>query len=279
MGTARRRVGIALSGGGARGLAHIGVLKVLEGAGVPIDALAGTSMGGLVAAAYACGLAPAALEQEALHMASLRRLLTLADPTLPRRGLFEGQKVREYLAARLGDRDFGELRLPLTLVAVDLNTGSEVHLRQGRVADAVRATIALPGIFMPVERDGQLLVDGGVLNNLPANVVRQMGADVVIAVDVAMSIGMISSITESLRQRRYVPEGLMETVEVLYRSLGVMMAEIQRRRLAEAQPEVLITPALPAGVTVLTGFRRAAEIIAVGEEAARQALPRILDLL
>jgi len=272
-------LGVALSGGGARGLAHIGVLKVLEGAGVPIDVLAGTSMGGVVAAAYACGLGPAALEQEALHMSSLRRLLTLADPTLPRRGLFEGQKVREYLAERLGDRDFGELRLPLTLVAVDLNTGSEVHLRQGRVADAVRATIALPGIFMPVERDGQLLVDGGVLNNLPANVVRQMGADIVIAVDVAMSIGMISSITESLRQRRYVPEGLMETVEVLYRSLGVMMAEIQRHRLAEAQPEVLITPALPAGVTVLTGFRRAAEIIAVGEQAARQALPRILDLL
>ncbi len=273
-----RKVGLALSGGGARGLAHIGVLKILEQEGVPIDYLAGTSMGGLIAAAYAAGLSPDLMEQEALRMASLRRLLALADPSLPRRGLFKGQKVREYLARHLGDRTFDDLRVPLTLVAVDLNTGQEVFLNQGQIADAVRATVALPGIFTPVEWDGQLLVDGGLLDNLPAGAVRQMGADVVIAVDVTSDSGVVASLVEGLHQRRYVPSGLVDTVEVLWRSLDVMMAEISRRQLAEAHPEVIIRPAIPPDVTVLTGFPRAAEIIAAGEEAAQEALPRIRAL-
>jgi len=274
-----RKVGLALSGGGARGLAHIGVLKILEQEGVPIDYLAGTSMGGLIAAAYAAGLSPDLMEQEALRMASLRRLLALADPSLPRRGLFKGQKVREYLARHLGDRTFDDLRVPLTLVAVDLNTGREVFLNHGQIADAVRATVALPGIFTPVEWDGQLLVDGGLLDNLPADAVRQMGADVVIAVDVTSDSGVVASLVEGLHQRRYVPNGLVDTVEVLWRSLDVMMAEISRRRLAEAHPEIIIRPSIPPDVTVLTGFPRAAEIIAAGEEAAQEAMPRIRALL
>lgn len=267
-----RKVGLALSGGGARGLAHIGVLKVLEQAGVPVDFLAGTSMGGLIAAAYAAGLSPEFMEQEALRMASLRRLLALADPTMLQGGLFEGQKVREYLSDHLGDCTFDQLRLPLTLVSVDLNSGETVYLNQGRVADAVRATIALPGLFTPVERGGQLLVDGGLLNNLPTDVVRRMGADVVIAVDVASDKEATHSLSELLRRRRYIPNGLVETMEVLYRSLAVMMAESNRRRLEETDPELIILPAIRPGVTALTGFTRAAEIIAAGEEAAHQAL-------
>ena len=270
-----RKVGLALSGGGARGLAHIGVLKVLEREGIPVDFLAGTSMGGVIAAAYAAGLDPDFMEQEALRMASVRRLLTLADPSLPRRGLFEGQKVREYLSAHLGERTFADLRIPLTLVAVDLNSGREVYLRQGRVVDAVRATVALPGVFTPVERDGQLLVDGGLLDNLPADAVRQMGADVVIAVDVTSDGHTISHVIRGLHRRRYVPNGLAATIEVLWRSVAVMMAEINRRRLAEVRPEVIIRPAIPPEVTVLTGFPRATEIIAAGEQAALEALPHI----
>jgi len=271
----RIRIGLALSGGGARGLAHIGVLKVLEREGVPVHLLAGTSMGGVIAAAYAAGLRPDFMEQEALSMASPRRLLALADPSLPRRGLFEGQKIRQYLAAHLGERTFADLRIPLTLVAVDLNSGREVYLRQGRVVDAVRATIALPGVLTPVERDGQLLVDGGLLDNLPADAVRQMGADVVIAVDVTSDGQTISHLVQTLHRRRYVPNGLADTIEVLWRSVAVMMAEINRRRLAEARPEVIIRPAIPSEVTVLTGFPQAAEIIAAGERAALEALPHI----
>ena len=274
-----RKIGLALSGGGARGLAHIGVLKILEQEGVPIDYLAGTSMGGVIAAGYAAGLEPEFMEQEALRMTSLRRLLPLTDLSPLRRGLFEGQKVREYLTGHLGDRTFDDLRIPLTLMAVDLNSGREVYLNQGRLVDGVRATVALPGVFTPVERDGQLLVDGGLLDNLPADAVRHMGADVVIAVDISSDGQVVSHLAQALHRYRYVPNGLVDTVEVLWLSLGVMMAEISRRRLADAHPEVIIRPAIPSDVTVLTGFPRAAEIVAAGEEAAQEALPHIRALL
>ena len=274
-----RKVGLALSGGGARGLAHIGVLEILEREGVPIDYLAGTSMGGVIAAGYAAGLSPDFLEQEALRMASLRRLLALADPSRPWRGFFEGRKVRAYLIGHLGDRTFDDLRLPLALVAVDLNDGREVILRDGQVVDAVRATISLPGVFTPVERDGQLLVDGGLLNSLPADVVRGMGADAVVAVDVLSGSWAELDLIQALRRRRYIPSGLVDTADVLGRSLEVMWAEIHRRRLAEARPRIILRPALPTDVRTLTGFSRAAEIIAAGEQAAREALPRIRSLL
>jgi len=272
---AESSLGLALSGGGARGLAHIGVLKVLEREEIPIDLLAGTSMGGLVSAAYAAGMTATDLEQEALRMASLRRLLALADPSLTRHGIFEGQKVREYLSSLLGDRTFDEMRVPLMLTAADLNSGREVILREGKVADAVRATIALPGILKPVERDEQLLVDGGLLDNLPANVVRRMGADVVIAVDVTAGSSVGAALVQVLPGRRYIPNGLVDTIDLLYRSLVVMMLEIHRHRLAEAHPEVIIRPMIPQHVTVLTGFTHAAEIIRAGEEATIEAIPRI----
>jgi len=274
-----RRIGLALSGGGARGLAHIGVLKVLEQEGVPIRCLAGTSMGGLIAALYAAGLSPDFMEQEAQRMGSLRQLLALAEPPLPHRGLFEGQKVKDYLRGHLGERTFDDLCVPLALVAVDLNSGREVVLRDGQVVDAVRATIALPGFLAPVERGEQMLVDGGVLNNLPADVVRQMGADLVIAVDVTSNGRMASLLVQALRRRRYLPKGLVGTFEILYRTLAVMMGEIQHHRVVQARPEVIILPRIPQDVTVLTGFQRAAEIIAAGQQAAREVLPCVRDLL
>ena len=276
---APRKIGLALSGGGMRGLAHIGVLKALEREQVTIDCLAGTSMGGLVAAGYAAGLSPEFLEQEALRMSSLRRILALADPSLPRRGILGGQKVRQYLIGHIGDRTFEDLELPLALVTVDLNSGHKVILRQGLVADAVRATGALPGLFTPVEWGDQLLVDGGLLDNLPADVARSLGADVVIAVDVSSDEQAASYLTQTLHRSRYVPNTLVDTLEVLYRSMGIVMTEINRQRLAEAQPEIIIRPAIPRGVTTLTGLSHTAETIAAGEEAAIEALPRIRELL
>lgn len=273
------KIGVALSGGGARGLAHIGVLKVLEQEGVSIDLLAGTSMGGMVAAAYAAGLTPQALEREALCMASTRRLLALADPKLPRRGLFEGQKVTDYLSQHLGNCTFGDLRCPLSLIAVDLESSQAVTLSEGSVVEAVRATIALPGLFKPVERPGQLLVDGGLLDNVPADVVRRMGADVVIAVDVVGSTTTFSALIKTLREHRYVPRGLASTFDVLLRSLDVMMKEINRRRILEASPEVIIRPAVPPEVSVLLGFTRAQETMALGEKATLEAMPDIRGVL
>lgn len=277
------KIGLALSGGGARGLAHIGVLKVLAQEGIPIDLLAGTSMGGVVAAAYAAGLTPELMTREAHRMMSPRRLLSLADPTLPRRGLFEGQKVIKYLAHHLGDCTFDDLRCPLSLIAVNLRNSEAVILNQGHVTEAVRATIALPGLFKPVEREWegerQLLVDGGLLDNLPADVVREMGAEIVIAVDVVGGNSTFSALIKALRERRYVPGGLASTFEVMLRSLDVMMKEINQRRLVEAAPEIIIRPEIPPDVSVLLGFTRADETIALGERAAAEALPDIRSFL
>ncbi len=274
-----RRIGLALSGGGVRGLAHIGVLKVLEEAGIPVWAIAGTSAGGLIGALYAAGISPQQMEEEARRMASPRRLLSFLNRALPFRGILSAQKVTEYLESFLDDLTFDQLRIPLAVVAVDLNSGQKVVLNEGRVVDAVRATIALPGLLGPVQREGQLLVDGGLLDNLPTDVVRQMGAERVVAVDISTDETSLVSLTEELKRRPFVPDSLAEMADVLWRSVAVMMRDVNRRSLEEARPDLLIRPAIPPGVTVLTGLTRAAEVIAAGEEAARAVLPRLKELL
>ena len=272
------KIGLALSGGGARGLAHIGVLKVLEREGIPVDFLAGTSMGGVIAAAYASGLSVDYIEKEALRMGRLRNLITLLDRSLPRRGLVEGQKVQEYLTTHLGDKTFEEMKIPLSLVAVDLISGQEVVLNSGSVVDAVRATVSLPGVFAPFRLGDYLLVDGGVLNNLPADVVRHTGADVVIAVDVSTGVNGLSRLLEVEQQGLPLTQ-LPLIIETLRRTVGIMEGQIMAYKLQEANPEILIHPALDDSITLFNGFPRAAEIIALGEEAAREAVPRIRQAL
>ncbi len=183
----RPSVGLALSGGGARGLAHIGVLRALEREGIPVDYLAGTSMGGVIAAGYAAGMSSADLERESLAITQKRHMVHLADPGLPNGGLIQGERVLAFFKKEFGDKTFAELNLPLAVVAVDLNSHQEVVLREGPVALALRATTSLPGLFKPVEINGMRLVDGGVLNNLPVDGVSQMGAEVLIAVDIGLS--------------------------------------------------------------------------------------------
>jgi len=272
------KIGLALSGGGARGLAHIGVLKVLEREGIPVDFLAGTSMGGVIAAAYASGLSVDYIEKEALRMGRLRNLITLLDRSLPRRGLVEGQKVQEYLTTHLGDKTFEEMKIPLSLVAVDLISGQEVVLNSGSVVDAVRATVSLPGVFAPFRLGDYLLMDGGVLNNLPADVVRHTGADVVIAVDVSTGVNGLSRLLEVEQQGLPLTQ-LPLIIETLRRTVGIMEGQIMAYKLQEANPEILIHPALDDSITLFNGFPRAAEIIALGEEAAREAVPRIRQAL
>ena len=270
----RPQVGLALGGGGARGLAHIGVLKVLERERVPVDLLAGTSMGGVIAAGYAAGLDVAYLEEEALRMGRWRNFIPLLDRSLPRLGLMRGSRVQEYFTRQVGGKTFTDLRLPLELVAVDLVTGEEVILNTGRVVDAVRATISLPGILAPVRMGDRLLVDGGLLNNVPADIVRKMGADVVIAVSVSAHANDLSGLLEAERQSTpllHIPL----IIETLRRSLVVMETWIWERRLTDARPEVVIRTWEGDSAVSLAAFHRAAEIIAAGEVAAQTALPQI----
>ncbi len=270
-------VGICLGGGGARGLAHIGVLKALSQNGIQVDCLAGTSMGGIIAAGYAYGMSPAELEQEATATTRLRKMLRLADPGLPDMGLLRGKRLLHYFESQLEQRTFAELDLPLALVAVDLNSRREIILREGPVALALRATTAVPGLFTPLELDGRRLVDGGLLNNLPVDAARQLGADVVIAVDVEP--GPDEQPGGWIGGYHWIPEGLTRTLSILEESIGLVASVIQDDKLRQYPPDVLIRPRIPSGVNILMGYGRVAELVAVGECAAEEALPKIKCLL
>src|SRR5512143_3015601 len=179
------KIGLALGGGGARGLAHIGILKVLQREQIPIDVITGTSMGGIVGAMHAVGLSPEQMEAEAMKRGEINQIFKLIDVRLVGSGLLGGRRIKKMLAEMLGaETTFADLRLPFAVVSVDYTSGREVVLKEGNVVDAVRATMSVPGVFEPVELNNCQLLDGGVLNNVPVDVARDLGADKVIAVDV-----------------------------------------------------------------------------------------------
>ena len=175
------RVGVALGSGSARGLAHIGVLRALQEAGINVHCVAGTSMGAVVGAVYASGK----IERMAERLRNLdwAGIIALLDPVFPRSGLIDGQRVAEFVRAHVPGARIEDLALPFAAVATDWETGAEVVAQSGDLTEAVRASIAVPGIVTPVRSNGRLLVDGGLVNPVPVSVARALGAEVVIAVD------------------------------------------------------------------------------------------------
>jgi len=268
------KLGVALSGGGARGLAHIGVLKALNSAGIQIDFLAGASMGGVIAASFAAGLEPSKIEEIACYAGTASRLARLADPTLPIKGIFKGKKLHDFFDQQIHCKTFDDLQIPLTIVAVDLNSNSEIHINKGSIADAVRATISIPGIFIPVEKDGMRLVDGGLLNNLPIDVVRAMGADVVLAVDVGWhGIGKEQWRESNQTLLSFTPLG--DLILALYESMDIFLSQQVKQKIQSNKPEFLLQPQIPAEITSLTGYTHASELIAIGEEVTQSILADI----
>lgn len=178
---ARKKIGLALGGGVAKGLGHIGVIRALLELGVPIDCVAGTSSGSVVGALLAAAMTPDQIEA----IAKATRWRDLVKPVIPRLGLLDGGRLEHLLVKVLGDRRIEDLALPFACVATDIVTGEEVVIRTGPLAPAIRASCSMPGFFTPVEIDGRLLVDGGVVDNVPVDVARSLGADFVIAVDVS----------------------------------------------------------------------------------------------
>ncbi len=273
--TTRPLFGLALGGGGARGFAHVGILKVLAREGLHADVIAGTSMGGLIGAAYASGSPVELIEQEVLGLSQRSRLLRLADriPTL--QALLSGKRFETYLSEVMGaDSTFGDLKRPLSLVTSDLVTGREVVLTRGPLVPAMRATMSLPGIFAPVEMGRYRLVDGGILNNVPVDRARDLGAEVVLAIDVlphfpANKLGEVPRV-EAL-ELPLVPPGVRDVWQAGFVTISALTA----RNLELSQPDVIVRPALPADVNVLFGFTRADELIAAGERAMQAALPKL----
>ena len=290
---ARARVGVVLSGGGARGLAHIGVLKVLEEQRVPIDAVAGTSMGAVIGGLYAAGMTPAEIETLVSTLdwyAAFRDSPPRSDLSFRRkqddreflvrfplgvkggkfrvpRGLIQGQRLAQILrretVAVAGVDDFDRLPTPFRAVATDLETGELRVLAGGDLPRALRASLSAPGVFAPVELNGRLLVDGGLVENLPVDVARRMGVDVVIAVDVG-----------------FQPVGRRELVSALAVSnqmLTIMMQrETARQRALLGQDDLLLQPEL--GNMLSLDFSDVAGTIAIGEQAARAQTARLAAL-
>ncbi len=248
------RLGLALGGGAARCLAHIGVLQVLQENQVPVHLIAGTSGGALVGALYAAGLDLKWIEELAVRI-NWRHLVRL---NLRRDGLLDTEGLERFVATLIKDQTFDQLRVPLTCVAVDLTSGEEVILGDGRVAPAVRASASMPAIFLPVRYHDRVLVDGGVRNNVPANVARSMGADVVVAVDV------------SSRDKR-LGEPPKNLVQVFMASYDIMQEAQTTRVLQDA--DVIVKP----DSTQMSGFDldHVREYVEVGRAAALEALPQI----
>lgn len=174
-------IGVALGSGGARGFAHLGVLKVLKQHEIPIDMISGSSMGALVGSFYASGLT---VEQMYKLAAAFKRKYFI-DVTVPKMGFIQGDRIKQLIRIFTRNQNIEDLPIPLAVVATDLNEGKKVVFRKGPVADAVRASISIPGIFVPFSYNGSLLVDGGVIERVPVSAVKEMGADIVIAVDVS----------------------------------------------------------------------------------------------
>lgn len=245
------RVGLVLGGGAARGFAHVGVIQVLEEAGLRPDLVVGTSAGSLVAALYASGKSAAQLQQVAESMEEA----AITDWTLPifSRGLLRGDALARYVSQQVGARTIEAMPMPLGIVATDLQSGQGVLFQRGDAATAVRASSAVPAVFMPVRIAGREYVDGGLVSPVPVRYARQMGADLVIAVDISSE-----------------PEGNSagDTLQVLLQTFAIMGKSINSLELKDA--DVLVRPALMGVKSADFSARR--QSIEAGRRAMRQQL-------
>jgi NTE family protein len=278
----RAKIGYALGGGGARGLSHIGVMKVLEEHGIYPDVIAGTSIGALVGALYASGLRAGDIER-ALRL-DLRRLAMLADVRLSLSGLVQGKRVASALESFLGDLHFEDLKIPFACLATDIVNGQEVVLRTGPVISAVRASISVPGLFTPVKVRGRYLVDGGLVNMVPVSTCRDLGAEYVVGVNVIPDpAGLIHESADEADEdgqaeagarqpRSKKPKrpnsGAPNVVKVLIQSLYIPGHRIAMENLEDA--DLAISPEV--GDIGFFQFDKEVEAIEAGEKAARLAL-------
>lgn len=251
----RPKIGLALGSGAAKGYAHIGVIKVLEKHGIPIDVITGSSIGSLIGALYAAGVKVNYIESLAYHI----KRRHFVDLTFPKVGFIAGNKVEEMLRLLTRNRNFDELSIPLGVVATDLKSKKLVLLREGNVATAVRASIAIPGIFSPVRTDGMVLVDGGVLERVPGREAREMGADVVIGVELGFT----------------ARSALSNIYDILLQTFEVMGQEIQSLKGYDC--DVLIRPNLE-NVNPLA-FSEPERCIREGMRATEAVLPQIFTIL
>jgi len=272
------KFGLTLSGGGARGYAHIGVLRALEEAELKPDFISGTSMGSVIGGAYASGMSLEEIEETAAEMSQSNTFWKYADVNT-HQGLFQGQRILDLFDSKIKSKTFAELNIPLTLVAVDINNGEEVHFQTGSVVEAIRASISVPGILAPVERDGMCLVDGGLLNNMPVDAARNMGADVVLAVNVGTNPEDGPSIWQSLSKKRFLERTIGGMIRVMGDSLDLMMYHRYLHQLEKFPPDILIHPQMPGTVGVVSGYDKPNMVIQSGYDATLPVMEELKKAL
>jgi NTE family protein len=289
MSTDSTTVSLVLGSGGARGLAHIGVIQWLIENGYVIRSISGTSMGALVGGIYATSK----LEVYAEWVLALERMhvLRLLDPTIGRPGIFKGERIISVLRDLIGDCDIEELPIAFTAVATDLDSGEEVWLRSGRLFDAIRASIATPMVFTPVKHGQRTLIDGAVVNPVPIAPSLGDNTDLTIAVDlsgvlefrpvtpVGPSLGGDSSyrkrilkFVESVRPAREHKEPSRGILDVAFTAMQTMQDTIAHLKLSAYSPDVIVE--IPRNACGFFEFWRAEELIALGRERAARALAR-----
>ena len=293
------KIGLVLGGGGAKGAAEVGVLKVLEEAGIKPDYICGTSIGSIVGGLYAAGYSAAELEtmfqtQEWLSLLT-DRSSSLANepykvdndvtyifgfPIIDRKakglGVMKGSSIEHMLDSMVcakGCKDFQSLKIPFCCVAADIRSGTEVILREGSLARAMRASMAIPAILKPVEIDDRKLVDGGMLNNLPVDVCREMGADIIIAVDLQQN---------EQKPRPQTDLSALTSIADLVGLGGILnwitnRPDIEKYNANRQKVDIYIHPVLDADVTSF-GNKTAARMIQQGADAAHKLLPSLTKL-
>jgi NTE family protein len=283
-------VGLALGSGAARGLGHIGVIRVLEQAGIAVDIVAGSSMGALIAAAWAVGKSADEMEQIALRIRGKRAFLKLLDPVFPGAGVIRGIRVANFLHSIVGNLTFADTLIPLKIVAADLNTTEEVVFEHGPLVEAIRASISIPGIFRPVVSNGRVLIDGGIADPVPVNLLAHAGASKIIAVNTIPN-------AEQMRERdRYRMElrrargnGQRETmretgpmidtpsgiINIYMRSMQAMQSHMAEEACLNA--DVVLRPVLADSIWY--DFYHPDRYIRCGEESAQAALPQLKELV
>ncbi len=257
------KIGIALGSGGANGLAHIGVLKVLEENNVPIDYIVGCSMGAIIGACYA--LNPNIKEEEKKVLSLTKRdLIKLIDLNFQRRGLIHGNKVRNFIENLVEDKSFSDTKIPLQIVSTDLESGKEIIINKGKLVDAIMASISIPGIFPPVRTKEGLLVDGGLINPTPTNIVKKMGADIIIGIDLTMR-----------HEEKLENPNILKTLLRSYEILRTQSTEFNINR--NDKNLLIIKPNVMRFTTFK--FYEFQKFIEEGERVAKEALPKIKSRL
>ncbi|MGH7890219.1 MAG: patatin-like phospholipase family protein [Thermodesulfobacteriota bacterium] len=288
------KIGIALGGGGAKGFAHIGVLKSLARAGIEFDVVAGTSIGALVGAAYAAGSLKK-LEEISTKI-TLKDIPLFLGPTWPKQGLFSGRKVLKLLTEIIEVDKIEDLKKPFAAVCVDLKNEEIVTLTEGNLHQAVRASIAIPAVFTPVVSEGKFLVDGGVLEPIPVQAARHLGADFIVAVDLLASsrFEMTDPEAQTILKEEPLPSTIEDNslvkkidsilksrlrepgiIDIIQRTSVVTQKSLTAYRLKEYPPEFVIRPSL-SRVGILD-FHRGSSTIKIGEKAAKDALQKLIE--